>query len=64
MKNSKLIPVLAVLFALVVLVVTIYMHTTMPEGPVSTFTPPEAEQSSDAPAAPWGAGVEIVTPIA
>ena len=63
MKHIRLIPVLVVLFALAVLAFTLYKHATLPDGPVSTFTPPEVE-SSDAPVAPWDTGIEIVTPIA
>lgn len=63
MRNLKLIPTLAVLFALVVLAFTLYKHATLPDGPTSTFTPPEVE-SSDAPVMPWDTGTEIVTPIA
>ena len=62
-RYPRLIPALAVLFALAVLAFTLYKHVTLPEGPTSTFTPPEVEHS-DAPVMPWDTGIEIVTPIA
>lgn len=62
MKISKLIPILAILVAAIVLAITFYMHNSMPDGPASTFAPPET--GTDEPAPPWGIGVEIVTPIA
>ena len=62
MKKTNPLPVLAVVIALIVLCFTLYKHTTSPDGPTSTFTPPESGNS--APVAPWGSGVEIITPIA
>ena len=62
MKFRKLIPALAILFALAVLAFTFYKHMTVPEEAISTFTPPEVK--SEEPVIPWDIGVEIVTPIA
>ena len=62
MKLQKLIPALAILFALAVLAFTLYKHMTVPEAVISTFTPPEVK--SEEPVIPWDIGVEIVTPIA